>query len=204
VAYDIIDQSIMASCLIQGRTNDSFFFPTGQNQHTGYAFNGLHYTLGVPDTAATFAGNLLASWWTEAQSGNPDRGDQRNFPTYGLVLLSAEAMVILDQATPVALAAELPMWMVFVLENTNALANNFNGAIQGFIPSGVCYADGIISVSYVPNSGNQRSYNPAGSPAVASPIIQPYPAPYPIVAVNSNMVVNIDFAQDTAYLDVAA
>jgi hypothetical protein len=122
----------------------------------------------VQDTSSTFAGNLQASWWTEAQVGNPYRGDQQNFPTYGLVLLSPVSLAVLDQSVPVSVATALPLWMQFLLGDANALANNFNGATQGFLPSGVCYADGIISVTYSPDAGNQASYvYPAWEAAIA-------------------------------------
>lgn len=195
MAYDFIDQNILASCLIQPHDDDSFYNPV-RNLHTGYAFNGQHYTLGVQDTGSTFAGNLQASWWTE--TNNLYRGDQQDFPTYGLVLLSPVSLVILDQGTPVSVATALPLWMQFVLGDYNALANDFNGAIQGFTPSAVCYADGIVSVTYVPDSGNQASYSPGHSP-----VFPPYPSPYPTIGVTSHMVVNIDFTQDSCYLDVA-
>src|SRR5271156_5080048 len=157
MAYNFINQNIVASCLIQPHDDDSFYNPI-RNQHTGYAYNGIHYTLGVQDTISTFAGNLIASWWSEVQSGNPYRGDQQNFPTFGLVLLSPVSLVILDQSIPVSVATALPLWMQFLLGDTNALANDFNGAVQGFLPSSVCYADGIISVTYTPDPGNQATY----------------------------------------------
>ena len=47
----------------------------------------------------------------------------------------------------------------------------------GFVPKALTYANGIISVSFSPDPGSE--------------------------AVTSLMVVNIDFTQDTAYLDVA-
>lgn len=161
--YDFIDQNIVSSCLVQGRTDDSFYFPNlGSNRHTGFAFDGNHYTLGVLDGLTspwyTNGGNLQATWWSEAQAGNPYRSDQQNFPTYGLVLLSPVSLVILDQATLVSVATSLPLWMQFLLSDDFAFANNFNGAIQGFLPSSVCYADGIISVTYSPDAGNQASY----------------------------------------------
>jgi len=154
MAYDFINQNIVASCLIQPHDDDSFYNPI-RNQHTGYAYNGIHYTLGVQDTNSTFAGKLMASWWSEVQTGNPYRGDQQNFPTYGLVLLSPVSLVILDQSIPVSVATSLPLWMQFLLGDTNAFANNFDGSIQGFLPASLCYADGIISVTYTPDSGNQ-------------------------------------------------
>jgi hypothetical protein len=198
--YDFIDQNIVASCLIQPHDDDSFYNPTGKNQHTGFAFDGNHYTLGVVDGPTspwvTNGGNPQATWWSEAN--NPYRGDQQNFPTYGLVLLSPVSLVILDQAIAVSVATALPLWMQFILEDTNALANNFDGAVQGFFPSSVCYADGIISVTYSPDAGNQPSYSPS-----QHPILKPYPSPYPTIGANSNMVVNIDFTQDRVYLDVA-
>ena len=128
--------------------------------------------------------------------------------------------------------------MQFLLQDNNALANNFNGAVQGFLPSGVVYADGIVSVIYTPDSGNQAPWNfnawsaltayndgdlvtynltrwrAVGSPVVGVPpsltasdwypeITQPYPVPYPNVGVTSRMVVSVDFAADSVYLDVA-
>jgi hypothetical protein len=159
--YDYIDQNILATTLIQPHDDDSFYNPV-RNLHTGFAFDGNHYTLGVVDGPTspwvTNGGNLQATWWSEAQFGNPYRGDQQNFPTYGLVLLSPVSLVILDQAIPVAVATALPLWMQFLLADNNALGNNFNGSIQGFTPSSVCYADGIISVTCVPDAGNQATY----------------------------------------------
>ena len=192
-AYDFIDQNIVASCLIQPHDDDSFYNPV-RLKHTGYAFNGQYYVLGVQQV-----GHQAASWWTEFSTAGPYRGDQADFPTYGLVLLSPVSLVILDQATPVAQASALPLWMQFLLGDNNALANNFNASVQGFLPAGLSYADGIISVIYTPDPGNQQSYLPANHP-----IYPPYPTPYPNVGVISHMVVNIDFVQDSVYLDVSA
>ena len=169
--YDFIDQNIVATCLIQPHDNDSFYNPIPL-LHTGFAFTGNHYTLGVQDGMASpwvaNGGNLHATWWIEGMPGNQFRGDQQDFPTYGLVLLSPVSMVILDQSTPVSVATALPLWMQFLLADTNALANDFNGAIQGFTPSSVCYADGIISVTYTPDSGNVASYvYPAWDPTIS-------------------------------------
>ena len=81
--YDFIDQNIVATCLIQPHDNDSFYNPIPL-LHTGFAFNGNHYTLGVQDGMASpwvaNGGNLHATWWSEAQAGNPFRGDQVLMP----------------------------------------------------------------------------------------------------------------------------
>jgi hypothetical protein len=243
MAYNFIDQNIVSSCLIQGHTDDSFYNPV-QNSHTGYAADGSYYSAGVLQTT-----HAKASWFTEFGS-NPFRGDQAAFPEFGIALLSPVSLVILDQTKSVAQAEQLPLWMQFILQDNNALANNFNGAVQGFLPASVIYADGIVSVTYSPDSGNQPNWDfvawsntnvyndgdlvtynltrwkavilalpatpiPVGTPppqALVSPpdasgwypeITQPYPGPYPQVGVSSRMVISIDFAADSVYLDVA-
>jgi hypothetical protein len=192
MAYDFIDQNIVASCLVQGHTDDSFYYPVA-NSHTGYAFDGNYYSQG-----AIVAGHQQASWFTEFGT-NPYRGDQAAFPTYGLVLLSPVSLVILDQTVSVSVASALPLWMQFILSDFNGLGNNFDDSIQGFLPSSVCYADGVISVTYTPDAGNE-----AATSAGFGPIITTNPAPnYPIVPAQSAMVVSIDFSLDSMYLDVA-
>ena len=186
-AYDFIDQNIVASCLIEPRTDDSFYYPV-PNQHTGYAFNGNYYLAGVPQVGQ------YSSWFTEAFG--PYRGSTAAFPTYGLVLLTPVSLAILDESLAVLTAQQLPLWMLFLLGDnlsttpttSNALPDNYNGTIQGFLPSAVCYADGVVSVTYSPDAGNQPS-GQAGSP--------------PAEPAQSHLVVSIDFVQDRVYLDVA-
>lgn len=191
MTYDVIDQNIVSSCLIQGHTDDSFYFPS-PNQHTGYAFDGVFYSLGSP-----VLGHQKASWFTEFNSNPVFRGNQAAFPMFGLVLLSPVALSIFNQGQVVTRASDLPLWMLFVLGDNNALTNNFNASIQGFTPKSVCYADGVISVTYTPDSGNQ----PDG---FTHPVLPPpFPASYPVVPIQSHMVVNIDFVRDFVYLDVA-
>jgi hypothetical protein len=194
MAYDFIDQNIVASCLIQSHTDDSFYNPVA-NSHTGYAFDGNYYSQGVIQ-----AGIQQASWFTEYGT-NVYRGDKAAFPTYGLVLLSPVSLVILDQTISVSVASALPLWMQFILADNNALANNFNGAVQGFLPASVCYADGVISVTYTPDAGNE----PAELGAAPQPpfLTTNLPTNYPIVSAQSRMVVSIDFVRDFVYLDVA-
>jgi len=184
MAYNYLNQNVVASLDLQPHDDDSFYNPT-TNSHTGFAADGTRYTLGVQD-----AGPVYASWYTEYP--NAYRGDQAQFPTYGLVLLSFISLTILDQAVAVSQASQLPLWMVFILGDSNALTNNYNGSPQGFLPSGLTYADGVVSVIYMPDSGNQPPAE-AGSP----------PSPLPTDSAQSSMVVSIDFVRDQVYLDVA-
>jgi len=178
VPYNYLNQDIVATTLIQSYDNDSFYNPT-INNHTGFAADGTHYTNGVQD-----AGPIYASWFTEyGTPGDLYRDDQGPFPAYGLILLSPVSMVILDQSTPVPQANELKLWMQFLLADNYMLGNNFDGSLQGFTPSGLSYADGIISVTYKPDDGNMDSTSPP-------------------VSSNTHMVVSLDFSADQAYLDV--
>jgi hypothetical protein len=204
MAYDTIDQNIVASCLIQSHTDDSFYNPTF-NSHTGYAYDGNYYSLGVLQQ-----GHQQASWFTEyGTSGNEFRGSQAAFPAYGLVLLSPVSLAIFNQAVAVTQASQLPLWMQFILGDTAgssggsyALTDNFYGvglttpALQGFLPQSLCYADGVISVTYLPDPGNQPDN-------LTHPILIP-PQTEPVSpSAQSSMVVSIDFVQDSVYLDVA-
>jgi hypothetical protein len=205
--YDYLDQNIVATCLIQAYNNDSFYNPT-TNNHSGFAADGTYYLNGVQQLGAgSPPGPIYASWYTElasplipATGPQPPRDDQAAFPTYGIILLSPVAMTILDESTPVPQANELKMWMQFALADGYMMTDNYVSAlnppllaIQGFTPSGLSYADGIISITYTPDSGNQP-------PALAG---SPVPLPQPGDSTLSHMVVSIDFSQDAAYLDVA-
>jgi hypothetical protein len=164
MAYNFIDQNIVSSCLIQAYTDDSFYNPV-LNQHTGYAFDGNYYSLGVLDVA-----HVKASWFTEFGT-NPFRGEQAQFPSFGVALLSPVSLVILDQTKSVARAEDLPLWMQFILGDNNALGNNFDQSVQGFLPSGVLYADGILSVIYTPDAGNQQYLNPTSVATITATTI---------------------------------
>ena len=170
--YNYLSQPIMATTLIQKRDYDSFYFPE-DNGHTGFAFNGSRYTDGVEDISPP----MVASWFTEAPG--PYRGQSAQFPAYGLVLLGRANLTILDEST-----RALALWMTFLLQNGLMLADNFalgnpnfSAALQGFLPRGLAYANGIISVTCSHDPGSET--------------------------ITSNLVVNIDFSADTAYLDVA-
>lgn len=181
-AYDYLDQNIVATALIQAFDNDSFYNPTTTG-HNGFAADGTRYTNGVQD-----AGPVLASWFSEFGSSNdPYRDDQAAFPSNGLILLSPVAMTILNESTPVPHANQLRLWMQFLMSDSFMMTNNFNQSLQGFTPSGLAYADGVISVTYTPDSGNQTPTSP----------------PVPTDPAQSHMIVSIDFSQDSAYLDVA-
>ena len=120
---------------------------------------------------------MVASWFTEVPS--PYRGRSAQFPAYGLVLLGRANLTILDERT-----RALALWMTFLLQDSLLLANNFAlgnpnfpEALQGFLPRGLAYANGVISVIYSPDPGAET--------------------------ITSNLVVNMDFSADTAFLDVA-
>jgi hypothetical protein len=181
MAYDYLNQVIVATALIQPHDDDSFYNPT-TNGHFGYAFDGNFYLDGVLQV-----GHPRASWATE--TSGPYRGDGVSFPTAGLILLSPVALTILDQSTPTLIAANLPLWMQFILSDMYALGNNFDDTLNGWTPSGLSYADGVISVIYNPDSGNITS------PPITSPPTSP--------PIDTTMVVTLDFVQDTVYLDVA-
>jgi len=203
--YDYLDQNIVATCLIQAYNNDSFYNPAA-NFHTGFAADGTFYLSGVQQVGAgSPPGPIYASWYLElahptASGPEPSRDASATFPAYGIILLSPVAMTILDESTPVPQANQLKMWMQFALADAYMMTNNYVSAlsppqlaIQGFTPSGLSYADGIISITYTPDSGNQ--------PPVLSGT--PDPIPQPGDSAQSHMVVSIDFSQDAAYVDVA-
>lgn len=146
--YDFLDQNIVSSCLIQVKDSDSFFVPD-LLQHTGFAFDGNHYTAGVQDIAGSPPGPVQASWFTEAQS--IFRGPLQTFPTAGLALLSPAALSIFDES-----GAPLTLWMGFILADGFALGNNYDSTVEaiGFKPSSVQYANGIVSVTLKPDAGS--------------------------------------------------
>ena len=171
VPYAYISQPIVSTALIQQMDDDSFYFPEA-NLHNGFAFNGLSYTDGVQDFPTSYA-----SWYLEGIG--PYRGLLAQFPAYGLILLGRASLTILDESTPA-----LGLWMTFLMQDGLLLTDNFaignsNYAadLQGFMPKGLAYANGVVSVVYSPDAGAET--------------------------ISSNLVVNIDFSQNTAYLDVA-
>jgi len=185
IPYNYINQSMVASCLIQPKDIDSFYFPTSQS-HTGYAWDGTLYSAGVQQ-----AGPVYASWYSEGQGTY--RGVLKTFPQSGLVLLSKVALTILDGSS-----LPINLWMLFLLQNTLvdptsasptgfALVDNFNSELNGWSPSGLAYADGVLSAIFTPDYGNKSLVSSDSTS----------------FNVNSIMVINIDFSQDRVYLDVA-
>jgi hypothetical protein len=174
--YTYSQQPVVATAVIQQRTDDSFYFPE-TNGHTGFAFNGIYYQDGVRGSPQTFA-----SWYTEAGSP-PFRGAMGQFPSYGLILFSRASLTILDESNP-----QLNLWMIFLFHDNLLLTDNFAidnpnyppppmAGLQGFMPRGLAYANGIISAVFSPDPGSK--------------------------SITSTMSINIDFTRDSAYLDVA-
>src|SRR5271157_811561 len=178
IPYAFLTQNIIASCLIQVAANDSFFNPEAL-EHTGFAFDGTHYTQGVQDTQVISlspydVGPVFASWYTETQTTFDPRfrGPLQTFPTAGLVLLSPIAMSIY-----VAVANPLALWMGFLFGDGYALGDNYNlGLAVGFKPSSVQYANGIITVTLTPDAGSANQ---------------------------SIVAINMDFSTDSVYFDTA-
>jgi hypothetical protein len=179
--YNYLDQAIQSTCLIEPKSNDSFYYPLSTSNtlgHTGFAWDGTLYIEGVQQyTIASPPALIYASWYSEAQGDY--RGGTPTFPQTGLILLSRAALTILDGST-----SALTLWMQFLIQNQFALANNFSENLNnGWTPSSLTYADGVLSVTCTPDTGNNivgEGYN-----------------------VDSNMVINIDFSQDKVYIDVA-
>ena len=201
MATDYINQAILATCLIEPKDNDSFYNPTTMG-HTGFAWDGTLYNAGVqvipvgsPPLSPPVPAPVYASWYTEAVNGATFRGDTPTFPQAGLILLSRVSLTILDETS-----SALTMWMQFLFQNniidpdssppqaagSYALTDNFNSELNSWLLSGLAYADGVLSVICTPDYGNktgittdETSYN-----------------------IDSNMIINIDFTQDSVYLDV--
>jgi hypothetical protein len=175
IPYNYLNQSMVATALIELKDDDSFYNPS--LGHNGFAWDGILYTDG--QQVSEISGLQYASWFVEADTPGPYRSAQASFPTAGLVLLSKVALTILDEST----YPNLTLWMQFLLADLYALTNNFNESTIGYTPSGLAYADGVISVIYTPDEGAENILQNDG------------PA--------STMVVTLDFTQDSFYLDVA-
>lgn len=164
VPYNYIHQDIVSTALILPVSDDSFYNPTTTG-HTGFAHDGALYNNG-----AAVVGPVLASWFTEP--AGPYRGDGAPFPATGLILLSKVALTILDQSNET-----LPLWMQFILGDNMALANNFstnnpnfaNQLLDGWTPNLLTYADGIISVTYVPDAGAYQIDGISTPPNITGP-----------------------------------
>lgn len=176
-AYNYLNQSIQATCLIEPKDIDSFYNPITLG-HTGFAWDGTLYSSGVQVQVSDSP--VYASWYTEGQ--NLYRGLEQSFPQAGLVLLSQVALTIFDTSND-----NLALWMQFLIQDQYALADNWNYALNGWLPSGVLYTDGVVSVTYIPDPGSETGISSTSG----------------AYNVNSNMVVHIDFTQDKVYVDVA-
>lgn len=169
MAFNYTDQDIIASLTIGVKDVDPFYNPE-TNGLTGYAYDGNYYLNGVIQPLVS-----KATWATEA--AGEFRGDGDLFPVNVLILLTKTSLIILDQSTPTSNVGNIPMWMIFLLADNYALANNFSGGLNGWTPSGVSYANGKLAVNYKPDSGNETDTSP--------------------------LCVTIDFTTDGVFLDVA-
>ncbi len=148
--YDYLNQSLTASLLIQPFDNESFFHPTTTG-HTGFAYDGTHYTAGIQDP-----GPIFASWYTEA--AGPYRGGTKTFPTSAVVILSGVALTIMDESQLTEDQSKW-LWMQFLIQDSQLLGNNFNNSLIGFTPTFLNYSNGVLSVICIPDQGSTIQSN---------------------------------------------
>jgi hypothetical protein len=137
--YNFKNQPVITSILCFQRDADSFFAPAALG-HNGYAADGTHYTAGVRNASQQ------ASWHSEAPSST--RGNLATFPPQVLVLVSRGSIILLD-----ATSESLDLWMVFYFGDQLAYADNGQEVVAGYIASTVCWNNGLLTVTLVPDPG---------------------------------------------------
>jgi hypothetical protein len=160
-AYSFLAQPVITSSLYVQLDADSFYNPVGL-AHTGFAFDGNSYTNGV-------LGETQASWFLEPQSTT--RGVLQEFPTQILVLVDRASVTILDATT-----TALNLWMIFLLGDQNAFADNSQATSAGYVASSVTWDNGRLTIGMTPDAGS---------------------------AVQSFEAITFDFVQDQVFLDTS-
>ncbi len=140
MAYNYLNQAVLASTLCLERDADSFFRPVALN-HTGFAADGQFYNAGV------VSGSQVASWNAEPQSAT--RGPLPTFPTQALVIVNRASVAILDATTD-----EIALWMLFYCADDNAHTDNAQKGPDGYIPTAVTWANGRLSITLSPDAGS--------------------------------------------------
>jgi hypothetical protein len=138
-SYSFLSQPVITSALYVQMDADSFFNPVALG-HTGFAFDGNSYTLGV-------LGTSTASWFTEPPSAT--RGDLPEFPTQILVLVDRASITILDATT-----TALNLWMIFLFADENAFADNSQQTTAGYVASSVTWNNGLLTIVMTPDAGS--------------------------------------------------
>lgn len=141
-AYNYLQQSVLDSCSISEKDDDSFFHPTLLN-HTGYAYDGNLYAAGVLDPSSQ------ASWFLELSStvrGTPA------FPSDLLVVLSQASLSMLETANETVL-----LWMLFYYRDPAVYSNNFSDQIASFSPQSLTWGNGRLSVLSASDPGSPFS-----------------------------------------------
>lgn len=141
--YQSLNQPVITSLSIAVKDDDSFFAPT-RLAHTGFGFDGRHYTSGVPDAGHS------ASWATERLSAT--RGPLTSFPTEALVLVCRASITIFDASSD-----SLNLWMLFYLADSFAYPVNFTSGVASFIAASISFADGLLSVVLKADPGSMAA-----------------------------------------------
>jgi hypothetical protein len=159
--YTIVNAPIINSLLIFEKDFDSFFAPATY-EHTGYANDGFWYNQGFVNTGR------VASWSSETPGSF--RGENPSFPSSVLAVLGASSLILFDitENTPA-------LWLTSLLGDSLALASNINQQVGvGYTPSDLSWANGLLSVNYVPDPG---------------------------ASLKTTITVTFDFTRDQVYLD---
>lgn len=140
VAYNYIEQSVIASLSIAEKDDDSFYSPVLLS-HTGFAADGYFYNQGVVNLTQQ------ASWFTEPVSGQ--RGPAAAFPSNVLVILSQASMSMLATVNE-----QIILWMLFYYLDQGALPNNFTTSTASFTPQSLAWGNGRLSLVSAADPGS--------------------------------------------------
>jgi hypothetical protein len=158
MAYDYLDQPVLSSLIIQKQEMDSFFSPALLG-HSGFSADGLYYVNGIVNP------QLQASWYTE--TAGTERSSAQAFPDRTLVIASRASLALLSAVT-------MELWMLFYLGDDKALRYNPTGVQLSYTPSGLSWANGLLTLNLTADAGDSTQ------------------APYALT---------IDFTRDQVYAD---
>ena len=135
-------KDVLASALIEAEPSDEFFYPV-DGRLSGYSSDGVLFQNGAEaDT------DRRASWFQEEPGAF--RGDAREFPRRGLVIVTDAGLSILSLEDD-----SYTMWMLALRGDSLAFSHNFLGSIAGFYVADVHYQTGRVTISLEPDPGSE-------------------------------------------------